>query len=363
MHYSFLSFFVLFFWLIIEHQIYTDIQLHVEILINNLNDKTTPFPPLYYYLIYFFAFFSNDVAHLSSSSIVMLAFFVALKYYFTGRYLMSALNSNSDFKIYLFLLVAVTFATPALYFNIYEPMYLGKISPNVFHNSTTIMVMPFSLLLWWSLLRFFEGKPSSIYLMILLCIISILIKPSYVMAFIPMIFLIFGYGLWSNNEHYIRLWRLVFLASLCVLLLYFWIFVTRSKGNSVEFNFMGFYNHYSKNLVKDFFLSLLFPLVVFSMYCKSLLINRRVVISLCIFIFGLIIAVSLEEVGGRSMHGNFTWGAIISLYILFMELSYFLLSVQDKNSLKFKICLIALSFHLLSGLLYVFKFIFLGSYF
>ena len=65
---------------------------------------------------------------------------------------------------------------------------LGNISPNQWHNSTLIFSMPANILLfYYSISRFDSNKYYDFIIMGCLVVLSLLCKPSYVLAFLPVL--------------------------------------------------------------------------------------------------------------------------------------------------------------------------------
>lgn len=82
----------------------------------------------------------------------------------------------------LVIIMPINFFTP-------ENLYFGYFAPIVYHNPTVIIMKPFSVLLFFmSLLLFLNDKPLSRWWIIpftLLTFLSLVAKPSFILAFVP----------------------------------------------------------------------------------------------------------------------------------------------------------------------------------
>jgi len=84
--------------------------------------------------------------------------------------------------------VALAFVMPIMNWWNYKNVYLGQIAPTIWHNSTTILVMPVVIVLFYVSVDFlrtpsFRNAVSTSGL----CILSAVIKPSYVIALMPIL--------------------------------------------------------------------------------------------------------------------------------------------------------------------------------
>jgi hypothetical protein len=146
----------LIFYLILTLPVVTDIQYHVSILQNWINGRSIlPATFLYYLTIYAVAFFQNNSQLLLIASAFILAASVTLKFIITRKIIYDSIK-ESEKIIYSWhwisifsLLLILAFSLPAASNNP-NWIYIGQIPPNVWHNSTTIFLMPFALLLFWS---------------------------------------------------------------------------------------------------------------------------------------------------------------------------------------------------------------------
>ena len=108
------------------------------------------------------------------------------------------------FVVFLLLLVC-----PIPYANPFNPLvnyFLGKVSPNIWHNSTTIFLMPFAILLFWKSYQVLSGTQKENTLLIsMLVILNVFIKPSFFFVYVSVfpILLLFQFGI--SRSFFIKL--------------------------------------------------------------------------------------------------------------------------------------------------------------
>ena len=256
-------------------------------------------------------------------------------------------------------------------------MYLGRFVPNVWHNSTTVFLFPFAILLFWKQLKAFDSPPKikDILLLCFLVILNAAIKPSFLFVYIPVPALWLIKKFKSFRDLLVSSIPIL-LAIFIILLQYYIIFHLQAGGFFIKtggvkagitiskpFQFFTFWIPYWYIPVA-FILSYAFPIV-------SLLIYREItkyepfLYSLFMTIIGIIIAIFVNETGDRVIHGNFIWQTIISTYLLFLSTITFLAPVflnnQDK-SLKRRIVIMSFLAHVISGVIYIIKVIITQDY-
>ncbi len=133
-----------------------DLRVHLLQVIK-INNGEASYPPnfLYYFLANFFSLFSKDIVPLYISGFTILSFSMLLQYVVTKE-IISASLAYSKVKVSYSFIIAVSvslllfFPIPDYYHLVeLKLMYLGKVTPHVWHNSTIIFLQPFTLLLFW----------------------------------------------------------------------------------------------------------------------------------------------------------------------------------------------------------------------
>jgi hypothetical protein len=170
----------------------TDIQPHAEQVLN-LSKGFSSIPPnfLYYIVVWFFAGFSTNIETIKLSSAIVLSLAVTFKFGVTQHVLRDYLektiyktlnNRQLHFILILsaFLLIVFTIPDSWYYHSGRQTLYLGRLVPNVWHNSTIIFLFPLALLLFWEqcCILFFDKK-INLWWLSLLIFLNIATKPSF----------------------------------------------------------------------------------------------------------------------------------------------------------------------------------------
>ena len=362
-----LSFFI--FWKIIYEEVPTDLQKSTEILIKYVTAGSFPSPPLYYFSLHIFSGFSTSAIFINNTAIVLLSCLLLLKYLFSHRLVKSSLlkeeNNLSIFEISL-LSFLMLFVSPLVYSTTQNYFYLGKLASNVWHDTTLIAVMPFVILLFYQSLKFIKNEQISILNVIyilLFSIINLLIKPSFLYAFIPAFsfILLFKYGI-KHKKFWIGLTTLSFIA-LIIGINYYLVYETSLYNEvlkypkiSIKVKPFFFFGQFSRNISVDFFLSLVFPILCIVFFEKEVKVNLSLQYVMWLFLFAFIIAILFEEGGSRAGQGNFAWQVILVNYLLFLSFASFAyqkikeLGYNDSKSIAL---IIVFAWHVLSGWVYI----------
>jgi hypothetical protein len=75
----------------------------------------------------------------------------------------------------------------------------------------------------------------------------------------------------------------------------------------------------SRLLVLKLLLSVAFPTIAAILNRRAALADRRLVFSYVCFLVSLLYYLLLAELGPRIYHGNFMWGAMVSLFLVFVS--------------------------------------------
>ena len=197
-----------FFGAILFGNIYTDIQLHIMHIQEMLSGARPPPNFMYFLTVYAVALFDTDTLSLHISSMMVLSLAVMAKFSLTRIYSTKHFNElptgatvPRSVIILFSLSLLIVFSLPA------NTSYLGQISPNVWHNSTTIFVMPFALLLFWQSYKQLQSPTlAGAVLVSILCVLNAFAKPSFLFVFCisyPLM-LLSQFGL--NGQFWKNLW-------------------------------------------------------------------------------------------------------------------------------------------------------------
>lgn len=359
----------------ILYQIGTDIYAHIN-YIKQINTKNLLYPPnfLYYLIVNILSGFSNISFLMNISAILCLSFAASAKYMISKK-IINKLNKNlSEKSVTIFALILFfCFAIPDPFsIFIFDKLYLGHFVPTVWHNSTTIFVFPFAVLLFWKQLQVFY-KPNKLnkndtFIICILVLLNVLIKPSFLFCYVPVtfLFLIFIYKKKPLKEFVFSVIP-IFFAAILLVLQYFLIYklnLVNFQGSDVKSGvvlslpFEALSNWIPKWYIPiSLIFSLLLPLVTIYFY-KEIIKYKPFLYSLVLTIVAIFISAFIIETGPRANHGNFTWQAIICVYLLFLSNIGFLAGKFKFSKLwpvKLKIIAFLLILHTISGLFYLSK--------
>ena len=366
------------------HYVATDTQAHLD-FVKRINSGVISYPPnfLFYFLINLLSGFSSKVIFMYPAAVLLLSLAVVFKYTISKKFIKSYLivkNDNSlELKIKLIVLALFfCFAIPDPVSLVFlKKMYLGKIVPLVWHNSTSILLFPFAILLFWKQLELFSSENKlnfkKIFIVALLVIINIAIKPSFIFCYLPVTFL---FIVWEFKKDTIK-GMFVKLIPLIVggglILLQYYLIYKLNQGSiqggesgvslSAPFKVYSFFIPYWL-IPFSFALSFALPIGSIILY-REILKFKPFLYALMLMIAGLLLSGFVIETGPRAAHGNFTWQNVICCYVLFLSIAaFFVPKFLSKFSWSRKELIIVGLFvvHFLSGLLYVFKLILTNSY-
>jgi hypothetical protein len=346
----------------------TDIRLHANFIIEYAQGlKNFPTNFLYYFTVYLFGFFSSNYKVLLVASIAVLSLITLYKYQIVKKIIVSELNTT-DYKIASITsaVLLFVFALPSvlIFNNLY---YLGSFTPNIWHNSTTIFVMPFVILLYWeSCQQLLQFNSKRLWIISLLILINVCIKPSFLFVYLMVypFFLLYKYRF--SRTFFLSIIPIA-IATFLILIEYLLIYklappTAEKSGVGLElFKILKLYS--TKAIVQNPFLLLLnsvffsyfFP-IVFLIKNKVQLKNTSVLFAVLNCVVSIVISQTLTETGDRASHGNFSWQTFMCSFLLFLICTIQLLKLIYSNhklhlkSHRFE--LIALVLHFLSGFIY-----------
>jgi hypothetical protein len=362
-----------------------DLNTHVGQIVK-INSNEISYPPnfLYYFLVNLFSGFSKNLEILSTVAIFLLSGAVTAKYIITIKMLeeFSGVNTNNINKklITLFAFILVfSFAIPDFY-NLFflKNLYLGRIVPNVWHNSTTIFLFPFALMLFWKQFNLIKSAstPSfkDIVALSLLVVLNALIKPSFLFVLIPVtsIWIILKYELKNFKKILIVFLPLVIgVLVIGILSLAIYVFQAGSfQEESSSIFLSGFFEGLGQWIPAWYIpislvMSYILPLFVLLIFKRKLLEYKPFLFALFLTLTGLMISALFMESGPRSSHGNFMWQNVICCYLLLLTTMSFLIAKWDKIKRNSKTLIgikILILGHFLAGIIYLIKIFYTGSF-
>jgi len=370
-------FFLFVLYLLIGGFVTTDMKQHARFAREMISgDRATFGNFLFYWLVNIFSFFSVKKIPSGISLCFLIAIATTFRYHLSQIIIFNSFQNPKKEKRFFWISVIISislifvFAIPIPSYFVHGYFLMGNFSPNVWHNSTTIFLFPFSFLLFYfsykQLITFSLKRNFWILGMIIL---NILIKPSYFFVFVCIypLFLIFRYKL-NKNFWYSIIPIIVGLSLLA--LEYISIYITPNdsfggSSSSVVFRPFYFYTQCANlwELPFSLFFSLLFPFsyVIFNFYkLKKSLLFQFTTLS---FLVSVLIYLLLAESGPRANFGNFQWQVIICTWFCFFVSILSLIRDFDSQgfTVKNKILISIYSLHVLTGFVYLIKIFIVGN--
>lgn len=230
------------------------------------------------------------------------------------------------------LVVAAPVILPALMDGSY---YFGYIGLANYHNPTVHMLRPFALLLFILAVEALARPRHSGWVCALSAVLMVLatfLKPSYTIVLLPALGLLALFWLYRRR---MADWRLLILgiglpAVLVLAVQYWYTYASGEAGSAIVWMPLAAVGSMSGFLAQKFMLSILFPLTGALLSFRSIRRDPSMVLAWLSFAAGAAQYYLLAESGPRLQHGNFLWGAQISLFVLFAASIRFLLAQNVK---------------------------------
>lgn len=286
------------------------------------------------------------------------------------------------------LLLSISSAVFVPWFN--PKPYLGQGSPNPWHNPTTIMVRPIALLIFVLVMGeclrvqrggFQKGQGLRIwkgFALAVLLVLSNLSKPSFIQVFYPAIFVLMFLWLFAYRFRNFPFGMQLLVCCLPSVGLMGMQFLSAFYGTTnsdsagvviAPFKVAGLY---TDNIAISTLLVLAFPLLMGLCSIIRRTFDWTDFFAWVMLLVGMAEKFLLAEGGSRMAHGNFSWGYIIALYLLWF------VSIRDLAVWKgrlageisvwrvfsiigFLLCGLVLLAHFVSGIYYLYYLIVLGN--
>lgn len=374
--YSFVFMFFWFLYIYILNFLQSDMSFHIDFAKDTLKDDPIPGNFVLYSLIIIFSgFFKNQI-------LTTLSFTFLLSSASTYRFHLYNKSFNiikDDTKVFSkSILVSLSLLFVFTVFNPFtRAKYLGYFVPNVWHNSTTIFLFPFAILLFnYSLQQIKEFDKTRLFKISILVFLNIFIKPSFFFVWVSVYPLFILYHYRFSKEFWLNMAPIV-VGIIFLALQYFYIYFYTSSDSSViiaPFDVFSNWTTYSRFSTFSFFLfsiffSFLFPLAYFILNFNQVKKNKDLLFTYACLIVSLGIFFILAEEGERKFHGNFYWQIVICVNLLFYQtLLSFIKDINDikntfqKKSKKNSLLVYLYGLHLLSGIVYIISYFITRSY-
>lgn len=308
----------------LHHRLQSDLPAHV--LIAQSSSRTGSFPGdgLYFLLLALVTGFTGSLAALKTAAVIVLALAVGAKVLLSIAFARSELAPRAAAGA----LAAVGFLSLAFSLPT-QTEYVGQLPPNVWHNSTSIFLMPFALALFWCSLRFLRtGDVRWLGWSAAALAANVVTKPSLVLAFLLAFPLLAARRFsWRSRAGRGAVGLLALAVALLAAQYAYVYFIAPDAGHvagvetatsSVTIAPGRVWRGLSASVPLSFLASFAFPLAALAAYRRRLLESDAVRYALVLAAGALIIFGLLAETGPRALHGNFGWGVIVANYILFL---------------------------------------------
>lgn len=260
--------------------------------------------------------------------------------------------------------ILISMPVPLFYF-FDKSLYFGYISMNVLHNPTVVMLKPTAILLFLLFCKnMMNNENRKIPLISALVIISALVKPNFIMCFIPAVLIYFILKKNKNRQLFISVSCIVVPGILVLLWQFLFTYTGTPNGGGIQLSPFFVYKIYS-NLWKAPFkllLSIAFPLSILIFYWQEIKNNFMIQFSVLLFLISLAFFYLMAEYPVPNS-GNFWWGSQVTLFIVFISTtSYFTTKILNpaltNNSLNIlrqkniSIPLLLFFSHIIAGIYY-----------
>lgn len=335
---------------------------------------------LLYLLVALLSGFSQNLGKGIIALCAVLAFATTLKFAWTQKQIakieLFGIKNKKEFWMVVLIALSLLFvyAIPIPYYYLNNYFYIGAFVPNMWHNSTSVLLFPFAIVLFYqSFEQIKEYKASRNINLLLLLLLNLSIKPSFVFVFVVIypIFLLQRYKL--TKEFFYSLAPVV-VAGLCLVVEYYIIYRYQSpslgeaqKQSSIVIQPFAVFQHRVslRYMPISLFFSLLFPILYAAFNYKKLFKDRLFWYIISSLFVSLGIYFLLAESGPRFSDGNLSWQIVFSVWICYFQSLVFLLGdIKRGGWLKRNIFLVSVyCLHVLMGIWWLFEMFRVGTFF
>jgi hypothetical protein len=321
----------------------SDHEAHIQFIQRGIREGVWPVHFLYPAIVYGLSGFSSDFTRLAWTALVVLSLCFAAKVLISYRLLAGrpypvleiagnsrlAIDEDTPARRHATLLVLVTAAlvlsSPLLRPWHSNRVYLGQISPNIWHNPTSVICWPIVILLFFAAEDFLRtARLRQLLLVGSLSALSVLAKPNYFLAFAPVFGLL---GLWRLGLS--RAWLLSQVAMIPTLLILCWQLTASFDGPQamragwhIAWAPLAAWRIHSNSIILSLLFSLAFPLSYIVMFRHTLKNRDLLIFAWGVMLSALVWVLGFAEVsnvdGSVGFDFNFSWGAHLSIFVLFL---------------------------------------------
>jgi len=237
--------------------------------------------------------------------------------------------------------VSVTFLAPVMLLALTDGLYYyGYIGLANYHNPTIHLLKPFALLSLILAIKGFEKARNSCWIVItsaVLVVLSSLIKPNFILVFVPALGFLSSVTLLRKQTLDLRLMVLGYALPSIAVLIWQWTITYQAGdyGNSIGIAPFVLESNFSNYLFPKFLLSSLFALQGLWVFRKVLTKDKILFLGCLTLVIGVLQNYFLIERGTEMLSGNFRWSGQIALFLMVVVLTrhsarYFVADTQGK---------------------------------
>ena len=240
----------------------------------------------------------------------------------------------------LSLMVAVAYPLPTWWTG--RNVYSWMVSPNFWTSPTTIVSMPFALLLFSAAVRTLQAPTwRNVGAVAAYSVLGLLAKPSYYVVFAP----VFGLFFVSACRNPLKLVACFLPAAV----LCYW--QSRQLASDVRWAPYYLWPKMCPSPPFAVLASLAFPLVTTALYVREANRDTAMILGWCGLLVGLAQFCTLLEMNERWNHGNTGWGMLVAAHVLFAVCTAFL--SRQPPGWRRGICWSVLGLQAISGVAYL----------
>jgi len=311
----FLSFYFLNYQQVYSGSYESDTSEHIIILKQYFSGEKYIPHPLWHYCVYYISkilTISIENAAVLFSSILMFTWVVII-FNYVKLQLHNHVSIQYQYYLYILFSFVILFIGPLVIPGDYI-IYLGKGSPNIWHNITIFMVKPIAFLTLIFMMQAWKTDNRKYYFITyFFAILTLFAKPSFLIIFLPTIVIVAVINkVYSKN--FIMYVLLLSVTSVSILL---YQFVNTFGTTEVIFDYLGVWSRTSQNIGLSIALGLAFPLL-FTIIRSEILYEKLFQIAWIQVLLGVLFYAFLAQSGKQYLHGNFSWSYMIAMNFIYI---------------------------------------------
>jgi hypothetical protein len=265
--------------------------------------------------------------------------------------------SKNDRRTACWVAIAVLLACQINLLTAWKPnLYYGYFNAISYHNPSQQLMKGVGLAVWFLYVRgFVQDRAHFVFYrdasIAVLCIVSAVCKPSFLIAFLPCA------GLRSLVDVFHLRWIQVLryaiavaAPSILILLWQGWLAYGRSTDPGIAVQPFAIFPFSMELLVKGV-LSLAFPIFVGVTFRKELNVSSPLVLACIFLMMTLVYTLLLVETGPRLGDGNFAWSLQFGVFLVYVESAILFFQNMSLRTVRGSVGLVIFGLHVVCGLI------------